>query len=127
MTESDFQPNEIFSKIKISKEIFVLQTLVQLTQRLKQADDLLLGEWQNDAGVDLMTAAQSGGSCPKYDKLIHCSGDRPSRYLQEALNCFEESRKLGSVKGTFNLGLCYEQGLGTCINLQKVLHSCVKQ
>ena len=74
-----------------------------------------------------MTAAQSGGSCPKYDKLIHCSGDRPSRYLQEALNCFEESRKLGSVKGTFNLGLCYEQGLGTCINLQKVLHSCVKQ
>ena len=91
---------------------------------LEKSEDLRLAEWQNSVGVSLLSAAEAGEiSC--YDHLINKTttlANRSSIYKREAFLCFQDSKKLGSVKGAFNLGICHEQGLGTSINIDKVNH-----
>ena len=93
-----------------------------LLTTLEKSQDLRLAEWQNSVGVSLLSSADAGEiSC--YDHLISGTtklANRSSVYKREAFLCFKDSKKLGSIKGAFNLGICHEQGLGTSVNIDKV-------
>lgn len=97
-----------------------MQTLAGMLQNLETSNNLELAEWQNSVGVELINSAKKK-VLSEYDHLIKNSKtDRFSAYQSEAFNCFLESRRLGSAKGSYNLGICYEQGIGTSQNLDKV-------
>lgn len=91
-----------------------------MVKSLETSSALGLADWQNSVGVQLINSAQKK-ELSEYDYLINrLESDRFSAYQREALNCFTESSKLGSIKGAYNLGLCYEQGIGTIIDKDKV-------
>lgn len=91
-----------------------------MVKNLETSSALGLAEWQNSVGVELSKSAQKE-VLSEYDYLINrFESDRFSAYQREAFNCFAESQKLGSIKGCYNLGLCYEQGIGTSIDRDKV-------
>lgn len=76
-------------------------------------------ELLNEAGFQLLSAHQKEETSP-YDRWISDKiKNKRTSYVSQAFLCFQESRRLGSKKGAFNLGLCHEQGFGTCINLEK--------
>ena len=79
-----------------------------------------MAAWQTQAGIELMSSAQTGMKCQLDYLISHSNQDQNSVYRREAFLCFKEARKLGGVKGAFNEGLCYEQGIGTRSNLEKV-------
>ncbi|XP_032781569.2 uncharacterized protein LOC116919661 [Daphnia magna] len=97
------------------------QTLEEMVKSLETSSALGLADWQNSVGVQLINSAQKK-ELSEYDYLIdRLESDRFSAYQREALNCFTESSKLGSIKGAYNLGLCYEQGIGTIIDKDKAV------
>nr|CAH0100601.1 unnamed protein product [Daphnia galeata] len=97
----------------------LVKTLAGMLQNLETSNNLELAEWQNSVGVELINSAKKK-VLSEYDHLIKNSKtDRFSAYQSEAFNCFLESRRLGSAKGSYNLGICYEQGIGTSQNLDK--------
>ena len=93
-----------------------------ILEAIENSENLRLAEWQNSVGVQLLSAAETGEiSC--YDYLLNeptTLANRSSIYKREAFSCFKDSFALGSVKGAFNMGICYQQGLGTSIDLNKV-------
>ncbi len=98
-----------------------------MLKNLETSNNLGLAEWQNSVGVELINSAKKK-ELSEYDHLIKMSKtDRFSAYQKEAFNCFLESRRLGSAKGAYNLGICYEQGIGTSQNVEKVFQhkSCI--
>ncbi|KAI9555836.1 hypothetical protein GHT06_018353 [Daphnia sinensis] len=98
------------------------QTLEEMVKSLETSSSVGLADWQNSVGVQLINSAQKK-EISEYDYLIdhRLENDRFSAYQREALNCFKESRKLGSIKGAYNLGLCYEQGIGTIMDKDKAV------
>ena len=91
-----------------------------LLETLEKSNLLGLADWQNSVGVELICSAKKN-VMSEYDHLItNPKSDRTSVYKKEAFLCFKESMRLGSAKGAYNLGLCYEQGLGTSVDLDKV-------
>jgi len=76
-------------------------------------------ELLNEAGVQLLSAHQKGETSLFEHWIPDARKDRKMSYVHQGFLCFQESRELGSEKGAFNLGLCYEQGFGTCISLEK--------
>ena len=97
-----------------------LQLVASMANDLQFGNNLLTAEFENQAGVELANISENEQN--SYDFLIGKKKRKTTRksYKKEAFLCFRESRKLGSTKGTFNLGLCYEQGLGTRVDLAKV-------
>jgi TPR repeat protein len=94
-----------------------------MLKNLETDKNVGLAEWQNSVGVELVNSAKKK-ELSEYDYLIkNLKADRFSAYQREAFNCFQESRRLGSAKGAFNAGICYEQGVGTSQNLEKVLRN----
>ncbi|XP_057367396.1 uncharacterized protein LOC130688429 [Daphnia carinata] len=97
------------------------QTLEEMVKSLETSSALGLADWQNSVGIQLINSARKK-ELSEYDYLIdRLESDRFSAYQREALNCFRESKKLGSIKGAYNLGLCYEQGIGTIIDKEKAV------
>lgn len=91
-----------------------------MLEKLETSNYLELADWQNVVGVELISSAKKN-KVSEYDHLITSpKADRTLAYKNEAFLCFLESRKLGSAKGAYNLGLCYEQGIGTSVDLEKV-------
>lgn len=91
-----------------------------MLEKLETCKNLGLSDWQNSVGVDLLTSAKKK-KLSEHDHLVCSSSkDRFSAYEREAFLCFKESMKLGSAKGAYNLGICFEQGIGTSVDLGKV-------
>ena len=83
-----------------------------------------MGDWENSVGVELINSA-ANGTVSEYDHLItkHSKSGRAQAYRREAFLCFTEATNLGSEKGAYNLGICYEQGIGTAADVNKVYNS----
>lgn len=90
-----------------------------MVHELEEESNLRMGDLLNEAGVQLLSHSQKGTS--SFQQLFPSQLEgKKSTYQHEAFLCLKESANLGSMKGTFNLGVCYEQGWGTPVNLKKV-------
>ena len=87
-----------------------------MVQDLERGSFWGLSQLQNMVGVELINSAQ-GKDLSNIE--ITCSGSS-LLYQKEAFECFQESMKLGSTEGAYNSGICYEQGIGTDVNIDKV-------
>ncbi len=107
-----------------------------LRRDLDCGQERLTAETLNDAGVELMAAAASGRRRRPLERLVPALAAESRRrrrhkldagawvelYRHQAALCFAEARRLGSARGAFNLGLCYELGLGTDADPETVSH-----
>ena len=85
---------------------------------IEQGHNLRMADLLNETGVQLLSAHQR-----RETSLFGLWISQESSYVDEAFSCLQQSRELGSEKGAFNLGLCYEQGFGTRIDLEKVCNN----
>ena len=73
---------------------------MEAASNISRVHNSILGEVENRKGVDFM--------------------EGPSKNSVVALKCFLSASKRGHVPAFYNLGQCYEQGLGTKQNFEEV-------
>jgi len=99
-----------------SNDLEVQEIMNHIVLNIEQGHNLRMADLLNETGVQLLSAHQR-----RETSLFGLWISQESSYVDEAFSCLQQSRELGSEKGAFNLGLCYEQGFGTRIDLEKAV------
>lgn len=87
-----------------------------MVQTLERGGLLGLSSLQNCVGIEL---AREQGDLKDQEFMAIPEYSQTSVYQKEAFKCFKASMELGSREGAYNMGICYEQGIGTSVNLDK--------
>lgn len=107
------------SKQPSLNEIEPEEIMNHIVLNIEHGHEMRKAELLNEAGVRLLSAYQKGETSLFENWISDKKKDKRPSYVHQGFLCFQESRKLGSGKGAFNLGLCYEQGFGTSVDLEK--------